>query len=93
MIEWNGVFLEKILLRMGFTESWVTMIMQCVSIVTYSILINGEPKGFIRPSRGLRQGDPLSPFFFFFLFCAESLNALLCKAAEDNEIKCLSLCW
>ena len=51
-VEW--CFLEKILLRMGFIESWVAMIMLCVSTVTYSILINGEPKSFIRPSRGLR---------------------------------------
>ena len=78
------------MLRMGFRDSWVAMIMQCVSTVTYSILINGEPKGFIRPSRGLRQGDPLSPFLF--LFCVEGLNALLCKVAEDKEIKGLSLC-
>ena len=87
-VEW--CFLEKIILHMGFTESWVAMIMQCVSTVTYSILINGESKGFIRPSRGLRQGDPLSPFLF--LFCAEGLNALLCKAAADKEIKGPSLC-
>ena len=66
------------------------MIMQCVSTVTYSILLNGEPKGFIRPSRGLRQGDPLSPFLF--LFCAEGLNALLNKAADNREIRGLSLC-
>ena len=83
--------MEKILLKMGFQGSWVKMIMQCVSTVTYSILLNGEPRGgFIQPSRGLRQGDPLSPFLF--LFCAEGLNALLCKAAEDNEIRGLSLC-
>ena len=87
-VEWQ--FLEKILLKMVFQGSWVKMIMQCVSTVTYSILLNGEPQGFIQPSRGLRQGDPLSPFLF--LFCAEGLNALLCKAAEDNEIRGLSLC-
>ncbi|KAL0013802.1 hypothetical protein SO802_000871 [Lithocarpus litseifolius] len=66
------------------------MIMQCVTTVTYSILLNGEPKGFIRPSRGLRQGDPLFPFLF--LFCAEGLNALRNKAADNGEIRGLSLC-
>ena len=87
-VEWR--FLEKILLRMGFQESWVAMIMQCVSIVTYSILINGKPKGFIRPTRSLSQGDSLS--HFLFLFCAEGLNALLNKAAEEGEIRGLALC-
>ena len=86
-VEWS--FLEKIMLKMGFQDSWVALIMQCVSTVTYSILLNGEPKGFIRPSRGLRQGDPLSPFLF--LFCAEGLNALLNKAADNGEMRGLSL--
>lgn len=52
MVEWN--FLEKIILKMWFQESWVAMIMQCIYTVTYSIMVNGEPKGFIQPSRGLR---------------------------------------
>ena len=42
-VEWG--FLEKILLKMGFKESWVAMIMECITTVTYSILVNGEPKG------------------------------------------------
>ncbi|XP_075675023.1 uncharacterized protein LOC142644259 [Castanea sativa] len=49
--------------------------------MSYSILVNGEPKGMIKPSRGLRQGDPLSPYLF--LFCAEGLNALPRQAAAD----------
>ena len=81
-VEW--VFLEKILLKMGFQDTWVAMIMQCITTVSYSILVNGEPTGLIYPSRGLRQGDPLSPFLF--LFCAEGLNALLCQVANNGEI-------
>ena len=62
-VEW--VFLEKILLKMGFQDTWVAMIMQCITTVSYSIMVNGEPKGLIHPSRGLRQGDLLSPFCFY----------------------------
>ena len=51
-VEW--VFLEKILLKMGFQDTWVAMIMQCIMMVSYSILVNGQSTGLIYPSRGLR---------------------------------------
>ena len=57
-VEW--LFLEKILLKMGFQESWVRIIIDYITTVPYSILVNGEHKGLIRPSRGLRQGDSSS---------------------------------
>ena len=41
-VEWG--FLEKILLKMGFQESWVVMIMECITTVTYSILVNGNQR-------------------------------------------------
>lgn len=75
---------------MGFQESWVALIMQCVTIVSYSILVNGEPQDLIHPTKGLRQGDPLS--LFLFLFCVEGLNALISKAACDGDIRGYSLC-
>ena len=62
----------------------------CVKTVTYSILVNGEPKGLINPSRGLRQGDPLSPFLF--LLCTEGLHGLIKNAASRGDIKGFSLC-
>ena len=64
--------------------------MECISTVSYSILVNGEAKGIIAPSRGLRQGDPLSPFLF--LFCVEGLDAILRKSAREGEIEGFSLC-
>ena len=72
-VEWS--FLEKVMEKMGFSEKWIALVMGCISLVSYSILINGEPKGDIRPSRGIRQGDPLSPYLF--LLCSEGLNRLL----------------
>ena len=86
-VEW--AFLEKILLKMGFQNSWVSLIMECITTVSYSILINGEPQGMIIPTRGLRQGDPLSPYLF--LFCVEGLNALLRRAADVGQIHGFSI--
>ena len=87
-VEWS--FLEQILLKLGFHEDWVALLMECITTVSYSILVNGEPKGLLRPSRGLRQGDPLLPYLF--LFCAKGLNVLLREAALRGEIHGFSIC-
>ena len=60
-VEW--AFLENLMRRMGFSDHWINLIVFCLKIVTYSILVNGEPKCLIHPSRGIIQGDPLCPFF------------------------------
>ena len=59
--------------------------MQCVSTVTYFFLINGSPRGRVTPSRGIRQGDPLSPYIF--ILSSEVLSGLCNKAQENGSLK------
>ncbi|XP_057248279.1 uncharacterized protein LOC125493714 [Beta vulgaris subsp. vulgaris] len=87
-VEWS--FLEKVMRRLGFCEGWVRRIMECLSSVSYSFKLNGRVEGNIIPSRGLRQGDPLSPYLF--LLCAEAFSALLSKAAGDGLIHGARVC-
>lgn len=87
-MEW--VCLDKIMEKLGFYPRWRSLMMQNISLVTYSIRINGKLWGHITPSRGLRQGDPLSPYLF--LLYAEGLSALMKKAVIDGVIKGVSVC-
>lgn len=81
-VEW--IILEKVMEKMGFCAAWISKIMNCLSSVSYSFKLNGKVEGNIIPSRGLQQGDLLSPYLF--LLCAEAFSALLSKAAEDGLI-------
>ena len=87
-VEWK--FLRGIMVKMGFPEAWVDRVMCCVTTSTFSILINGKPYGHITPSRGLRQGDPLSPYLF--LLCTEGFTSLLQRAENERRIQGMSIC-
>jgi ribonuclease HI len=87
-VEW--VFLRRMMERMGFAEQWVQIIMKCISTVSYNIKINGELSEQIIPERGLRQGDPLSPYLF--LICAEGFSALLNAAERRGDITGVRVC-
>ncbi|KAK3187897.1 hypothetical protein Dsin_027458 [Dipteronia sinensis] len=72
------------MLWLGFSVSWVQLVLRCVSLVSYSFILNGEVCGNIKPSRGLRQGEPLSPFLF--LICDEGLSSLIHKAQSNINL-------
>jgi hypothetical protein len=85
---WN--FLEGALLKLGFDNRWVSWIMKWVRSVKFSVLINGQSTETFTPTRGLRQGDPLSPYLF--LFVAESLTKLIAKAIQDKNLQEFKIC-
>ena len=81
-IEWN--FIEALLHKMGFDPHWIKLMRGCLSSVQYIVLLNGQPHGLITPQRGLRQGDPLSPYLF--IMCTEALISNIKKAERVKQL-------
>ena len=81
-IEWP--FLKGIMSRLGLLETWIDRVMSCVTSPTFSVCINGKAYDNIRPSKGIRQGDPLSPYLFSLY--AKGFLSLLAKAKEEGWI-------
>lgn len=84
MTRLSGFFLEVVMKRMRFNQKWIDVIMRCVSTVSYALIINGLPQKPFHPSRGIRQGDPLSPYIF--ILCVEALSYLIQNAETSRAI-------
>ncbi|XP_060968579.1 uncharacterized protein LOC115710349 [Cannabis sativa] len=82
-VEWGC--LHAIMSKMGFADRWVNLIMQCVSLVRYSVVHNGRIIGPIVPSRGIRQGDPLSTYLI--IICAKGFSSLIHQAESRVSLR------
>ena len=87
-MEW--ACLEKIIEKLVFDIKWRKLFMLCITTISYAIKINGCLKGRIIPSRGIRQGDPLSPYLF--LLCAEGLSALIKASMFNGSMEGIAIC-
>jgi hypothetical protein len=82
-VEWG--YLHGCLLKLGFHVSWIDSVMRCVTRVWYAVKVNGDLTQPVIPSRGIRQGDPISPYLF--LLCTEGLSCLLHEKEASGQLQ------
>jgi hypothetical protein len=82
-IEWE--YLHGCLCKLGFAPGWIALVMRCVTSARYAVKVNGDLTSHVVPSRGIRQGDPISPYLF--LLCTEGLSCLLQRKEGLGELQ------
>eukprot|EP00253_Pinus_taeda_P027218 PITA_27218 len=86
-LSWS--YIQHMLKAFGFCSSWVRWIMSLITSSHFSLLVNGLPSRPFKPSRGIRQGNPLSPFLFVIM--AEGLGRHIKQALQSNQLRGISI--
>ncbi|XP_021995690.1 uncharacterized protein LOC110892858 [Helianthus annuus] len=84
----NWSFVVDIMKQMGFPELWCRWIWGILKSARSSVLVNGSPTFEFKCEKGVRQGDPISPFIF--LIVMEALTLLLDKAKDEGILRGLA---
>ena len=79
-VDWS--FFDHVLERKGFSPKWRSWVRGCLSSTSFAILVNGSTKGWVKASRGLRQGDLLSPFLFTLV--VDVLSRMIFRVEESG---------
>ena len=81
-LEWD--YLRAIMGKLGFAQRWIDTTMSMISNLSFSVLFNGEKLESFKPTRGIRQGDPISPYLF--LLAVEGLSCLPKTSSQSSAL-------
>ncbi|KAL2225211.1 UNVERIFIED_CONTAM: hypothetical protein Sindi_3023200 [Sesamum indicum] len=81
-VEWD--FMIAVMELFGFPSTFLKWIEACVTTPSFSVVLNGKPHGFFKGAKGLRQGDPLSPYLFVLVMKVLHLGFL--QLIDQNEV-------
>lgn len=86
-VEWD--YVQAVMSALGFSDSWVNMVMKCITTVSFSVRVNRVFSDIFKPTMGIRQGNPISAYLF--LLCAKGLTSMLKNSGPNYTARGLKV--